>query len=84
MRKILIGTLVLALIPAMPAQAETATPNASTPAPRSSQQQPAREAADDPNRQICITERLSGSRMPRRVCRTAREWQLHDDGSNDR
>jgi hypothetical protein len=86
MRKILIGSLAFVLIPAaVPAQAETATPNASSPAPRSSQQQqPSREAADDPNRQICVTERLSGSRMPRRVCRTARQWEAQNDGADDR
>ena len=86
MRKFLISSLAFALIPAaMPARAETTTPNASTPAPRSSQQQQSsREAANDPDRQICVTERLSGSRMPRRVCRTARQWEAQDDGSDDR
>jgi hypothetical protein len=85
MRKILISGLAFALLPAaVPARAETATPNAASPAPRSAQQQPGREAADDPNRQICVTERLSGSRMPRRVCRTARQWEAQNDGSDDR
>ena len=43
------------------------------------------DAAADPNRRICVSERLSGSRMPRRVCRTAREWQLlQGDDENDR
>ena len=82
MRKFLIGTLVLALVPAVPAQAET--PAASSSAPRTSHQQPSRSAAEDPDRQICVTERLSGSRMPRRVCRTARQWELQNDGSDDR
>lgn len=84
MRKLLITSLVFVLIPAVPAQAGTATPNASAPAPRSSQQQPARQSAEDPDRQICVTERLSGSRMPRRVCRTARQWEAQNDGSDDR
>ncbi|TMJ20301.1 MAG: hypothetical protein E6G92_11295 [Alphaproteobacteria bacterium] len=86
MRKILIGSLAFALLPAaVPARAGTASPNAAGASPPTSQQAPAREAAPDPNRQVCVTERLSGSRMPRRVCRTAREWELlQNDGSEDR
>ena len=86
MRRILISSLAFALLPtAMPAQAETASPAAASPSSRSSPQQPAREAAPDPNREVCVTERLSGSRMPRRVCRTARQWELlQNDGSDDR
>ena len=86
MRKILIASLAFALLPtAVPAQAETASPAATSSPPRSSQQQPAREPTPDPNREICVTERLSGSRMPRRVCRTARQWELlQNDGSDDR
>ncbi|HYJ51934.1 MAG TPA: hypothetical protein VEW04_02075 [Allosphingosinicella sp.] len=85
MRRMLITSLAFALLPAsLPAQAETA-PNAGNSQPQSAQQQqPAREAATDPNRQICVTERLSGSRMPRRVCRTARQWEAQNDGSDDR
>ena len=29
--------------------------------------------AGNPNRQICTTDRMTGSRFPRRVCRTAAE-----------
>ena len=29
----------------------------------------------DPDRRICVDERLSDSRMRRRICHTAREWQ---------
>ena len=32
------------------------------------------DASQDPNRRVCVTERMSTSRIPRRVCRTAREW----------
>jgi hypothetical protein len=83
MRKFLIASLAFALLPtAVPAQAEAAAPGAAS---RQTTQQPDREAAPDPNRQVCVTERLSGSRMPRRVCRTAREWELlQNDGSDDR
>lgn len=38
------------------------------------------QAADsaDPDRMICVRAQLTGSRLYRRVCRTAREWQ--EDG----
>lgn len=83
MRKLfLISVAAMLLVPALPAQAEPAAQpgaRASEPASRN------RDEAADPNRQICVSERLSGSRMPRRVCRTAREWQLlQADDSDDR
>src|SRR6185295_450228 len=82
MRKLfLISVAAALLVPALPAQAEPAAqPSArSEPAPRN------RDEAPDPSRQICVSERLSGSRMPRRVCHTAREWQLiQADDSDDR
>ena len=82
MRKLLLISIAGALlVPALPAQAEPAaqTSARSEPSPRD------RGEAADPNRQICVSERLSGSRMPRRVCRTAREWQLlQADDSDDR
>jgi hypothetical protein len=86
MRRILISTLALALLPAsVPAQAETASPGAAAASAQSSPRQPAPRAEPDPDREVCVTERLSGSRMPRRVCRTARQWQLlQNDGSDDR
>jgi len=85
MRKILIGCLAFALVPtAIPAQAETTSPGQNVSQPRRAQEQPARDASADPNRQICVTESLSGSRMPRRVCHTAREWELLQSGSDDR
>lgn len=34
--------------------------------------------AADPDRMICVRAQLTGSRLYRRVCRTAREWQ--EDG----
>jgi len=86
MRKILIGCLAFALLPAAaPAFAETAGAAQTNAQAQSARQRPARDAAPDPDRQICISERLSGSRMPRRVCRTAREWELlQNDGSDER
>jgi hypothetical protein len=41
---------------------------------RPAQQQRAR-ADDAGERRVCVNERLSDSRMRRRICRTAREWQ---------
>ncbi len=46
------------------------------------QQQRAR--AGDPNRRICVADRLSDSRIRRRICRTQAEWdalQQNDDPS---
>ncbi|HEV2815614.1 MAG TPA: hypothetical protein VGW40_00110 [Allosphingosinicella sp.] len=82
MRKLfLISVAAAILVPALPAQAEPAAQAG----PRSEPQSRGRDEAADPNRQICVSERLSGSRMPRRVCRTAREWQLlQADDSDDR
>jgi hypothetical protein len=85
MRKIVIGCLAFALVPtALPAQAETTSPGQNTSQPRRAQERPARDSAADSNRQICVTEALSGSRMPRRVCHTAREWELLQNGPDDR
>jgi hypothetical protein len=82
MRRIVLISLAGALfMPALPAQAE---PAAQTSA-QTGRQPRDRDEAAEPDRQICVAERLSGSRMPRRVCRTAREWRLlQDDGSDDR
>lgn len=82
MRKLLlIGVGAALLVPALPAQAEPAAQAG----PRSEPQSQSRDSAADPNRQICVSERLSGSRMPRRVCRTAREWRLlQAEDSDDR
>jgi hypothetical protein len=66
----------------LPAQAAPASSDNSQ---ASARQDRGQDAAADPNRRICVSERLSGSRMPRRVCRTAREWQLlQGDDENDR
>lgn len=34
-----------------------------------------RAARENPDRRICVRVELSGSRLVRRVCRTAREWE---------
>ena len=46
-----------------------------------------RPQARDPNRRICVSDRLSDSRMRRRICRTQAEWdslQANDENSLNR
>lgn len=83
MRKMLISI-------ALPAVVATALPAA---AQGSAQQPRARdngasaqrtENAGASERRICVTERLSGSRMPRRVCRTQAEWEALQGDSEER
>ena len=39
--------------------------------------------ARDPNRRICVSDRLSDSRMRRRICRTQAEWESLQANDND-
>jgi hypothetical protein len=86
MRKfVLISVAAALLVPALPASAAPAA-NTVNAAQQTASSQPAQgrdEAAPDPQRQICVSEQLSNSRMPRRVCRTAREWQLLHGSESD-
>ena len=76
MRKIVLISIAAALlVPALPAQAAPAA-NAAQQAPASHPARGREDATPNPERQICVSEQLSNSRVPRRVCRTAREWQL--------
>jgi len=59
------GAIVLGL--AAPAAANQTSPRANQPDSNAA-------TAGDPNRRICVREAITGSRMERRVCRTAREW----------
>lgn len=71
MRNLAIAIAAGALIAsAVPAFAEDA------PAPRARSDSAAEQRAgdDNPDRRICVSVELTGSRMVRRVCRTAREW----------
>ncbi len=87
MRKILIsGAAALMCAAALPAAAApTYNQDASQPgaqAAQSGQQQ--RTRTGDPNRRICVADRLSDSRIRRRICRTQAEWdalQANDDPS---
>jgi hypothetical protein len=85
MRKIVLISVAAAfLAPAFPAQAEAVLLNGARPAPAARQPRD-RQTAADANREICVSERLTGSRMPRRVCHSARDWELlHGDPSDDR
>jgi len=80
MRKMLIAA-ACALIAAAPALAQ---PSSQQPRARAGNATEQAESENAGERRICVTERLSGSRMPRRVCRTAREWQALEDGNEER
>lgn len=84
MRKIVLISVAAALLaPTVPAQAVPATQTSAQPTAAAEPRD--RDAALNPDREICVSERLSGSRMPRRVCRTARQWQeLHGDDAQER
>jgi hypothetical protein len=83
MRRIVITSFAAALFAAaLPASAETVVVAASARGEPAAQQPRAR-ADQGRERQICVREQLSDSRMRRRVCHTAREWQqLHGEEAN--
>jgi hypothetical protein len=71
MRNLAIATAAAALIAtALPASAQT---GAATQARDDATEQ--RAVEENPDRRICVSVELTGSRMVRRVCRTAREWE---------
>ena len=74
MRKMLISSaaalLCAAAVPAVAAPANQDSSQAGAQNERAAQQ----ERARDPNRRICVSDRLSDSRMRRRICRTQAEW----------
>ncbi len=37
--------------------------------------QPEAASSNDPERTICVRAQITGSRLNRRICRTAREWE---------
>lgn len=83
MRKIVITSFAASLFAAsFPASAESLAATSSARGAPAAQQQRARTDQDG-ERQICVREQLSDSRMRRRVCHTAREWQqLHGEEAN--
>ena len=38
-------------------------------------------AEEDPNETLCRREEVTGSRLKETVCRTRKEWKLHDDAA---
>ena len=74
MRNMLISSVAAffcaAAVPAVAAPAIQDSSQAGAPTERTAQQ----ERARDPNRRVCVTDRLSDSRMRRRICRTQAEW----------
>ena len=82
MRKMLISLAVPALVAtAFPALAQG---NAQEPRARDNAGAQRSQDQNADERRICVTERLSGSRMPRRVCRTQAEWQALQGDSEER
>lgn len=84
MRKMLISSaaalLCAAAVPAIAAPATANQDNSQAGAQTSRPQQ----RAGDPNRRVCVSDRLSDSRIRRRICRTQAEWdalQQNDDPS---
>ena len=67
---------------------ETVAPPASEVAettPAEANPEPARTAAneDDPNRQVCRTERVTGQLRRQRICRTAAQWEAIREAGRD-
>ena len=87
MRKIVIlGFAASLLAGSLPAQA--ALPNTNSSAARSEApaavQAPQANGAPNPNRQICVRDVRSETRIPRQVCHTAREWRdLQENNGED-
>jgi hypothetical protein len=77
MRNMLIATAAAALcaasVPAAAQEAGQDNGQAAQPA------QPRARSGDSDQRRICVNERVSESRMTRRICRTAREWRELND-----
>jgi len=87
MRKILISSaaalLCAAAVPAIAAPVSQDSSQTGAQSDRAGQEQRAR----DPNRRICVSDRMSDSRLRRRVCRTQAEWdalQGNDEASLNR
>jgi hypothetical protein len=79
MRNMSIATAAAALCAAaLPAAAQNSNDQAAQP----SQQQRARSNGDE--RKICINERVSESRITRRICRTAQQWRDSNDTDDQR
>ena len=75
MRKIvIIGFAAGLLAAALPAQASNSNANANH-TDANARSQPQANGAPPPNRQICVRDSRSETRIPRQVCHTAAEWR---------
>ena len=89
MRKMLIpGLAALLCAAALPAAAQANLSPASQDSGQSGAQsaqptQQQRTRAGDANRRICVADRLSDSRIRRRICRTQAEWDALQANDND-
>lgn len=90
MRKMLISSaaalLCAAAVPAVAAPANLSPANqdssqAGAQSGQATQQQRTRTA--DSNRRVCVADRLSDSRIRRRICRTQAEWDALQANDND-
>jgi hypothetical protein len=80
MRNMLIATAAAALCAAaLPAAARSGSDQAAQP----SQRERARSGGDA-ERKICVNERVSESRITRRICRTAQQWRDSNDADVER
>jgi hypothetical protein len=77
MRSLLIVIAAGFVVTALPASAQVHANAAPRDNATAEQAQPSGGAATAPedSRRICVNVELSGSRMVRRVCRTAAEWE---------
>jgi hypothetical protein len=78
-----IGFAIGLLATALPAQAADSNTNANR-SDASAREQPQANGSSARERQICVREPRSESRIRRPVCHTAREWRdMHGDDPND-
>ncbi|HYD12449.1 MAG TPA: hypothetical protein VEC11_06350 [Allosphingosinicella sp.] len=89
MRKMLIsGVAAVMCAAAPPAAAQADFSPASQEANQSGSEsaqptQQQRTRAGDQNRRVCVADRLSDSRIRRRICRTQAEWDALQANDND-
>lgn len=84
MRKIVtIGFAAGLLAAALPAQAEDSNSNTTTTrAEAPAREQPRANGSAATDRQICVVEPRSESRIRRQICHTAREWRDMQGGDD--
>jgi hypothetical protein len=76
------AAMIAASVPAVAAQNGTSAPRARD--SQASDQQAGDNGGNAGERRVCRDAQLSDSRMRRRICRTAREWQVIDATGEER